>query len=92
VPPAGRGLGHDRAGRDCGRNVGDRTARPGELEPGSFFDNPLYPRTARFARHEKRALPGGATLRLDRRFDPARGILHEVQRLRDDTGWGPARA
>jgi SAM-dependent methyltransferase len=228
VPPAGRGLGRDLAGRDCGRKVGDPTARPGELEPGSFFDHPLYLRTvraertdatstaealaaarlvgckpgalildagcgngrhalplaragyrvvafdrsalllaagrrsaggarwprfvrgcyaslpfgsrrfdavlslgtalgylgddgdqralcefrrvlvpggrlvietlhreeleARLADHEERALPGGATLRLDRSFDPARGILHEVQRLRDNAGWGPARA
>jgi len=47
---------------------------------------------ARLAPHEERALPGGATLRVDRRFDPGRGILHETQRLRDDAGWGPARA
>jgi hypothetical protein len=37
-------------------------------------------------------LPGGATLLLHRRFDRARGILHETQRLRDDAGWGPVRA
>src|SRR2546421_2497065 len=42
--------------------------------------------------HEQRPLPGGKTLRLDRRFDQARGVLHEVQRLRDDAAWGPARA
>lgn len=47
---------------------------------------------ARLVAHEERALPGGATLRLERRFDPRRGILHETQRLRDDAGWGPARA
>ena len=46
----------------------------------------------RLAAHEVRALPGGGTLRLDRRFDPTRGILHEAQRLRDDAGWGPVRA
>jgi SAM-dependent methyltransferase len=228
VPPAGRGLGHDRAGCGCGRKLGDRTARPGELERGGFFDHPLYLRTVRAERtdtasteealaaarlagckpgafildagcgngrhalplaragyrvvafdrsalllaagrrsagparwprfvrgcyaslpfgtgrfdavlslgtalgylgddgdqralcefrrvlvpggrlvietlhreeleaglpvHDERALPGGETLRLDRRFDPARGILHEAQRLRDDAGWGPARA
>jgi SAM-dependent methyltransferase len=46
----------------------------------------------RFVAHEERALPGGARLRLERRFDPGRGILHETQRLRDDAGWGPARA
>ena len=46
----------------------------------------------RLVAHEERALPGGATLRLERRFDPRRGILHETQRLRDDAGWGPARA
>ena len=42
--------------------------------------------------YEERTLPGGATLRLNRRFDPARGILHEAQRLRDDAGWGRVRA
>jgi SAM-dependent methyltransferase len=47
---------------------------------------------AGFAAHEDRELPGGATLRYDRGFDPARGILHEAQRLRDDGGWGPARS
>jgi SAM-dependent methyltransferase len=46
----------------------------------------------RLVPHEERALPGGATLRLERRFDLRRGILHETQRLRDDAGWGPARA
>jgi SAM-dependent methyltransferase len=47
---------------------------------------------AHLVAHEERALPAGATLRLERRFDPRRGILHETQRLRDDAGWGPARA
>jgi hypothetical protein len=42
--------------------------------------------------HEERTLPGGGTLRLDRCFDPACGILHEAQRLRTEAGWGPARA
>jgi SAM-dependent methyltransferase len=46
----------------------------------------------RLAAHEERSLPGGATLRLDRRFDVGRGILREAQRLRDDAGWGPVRA
>jgi SAM-dependent methyltransferase len=228
VPPAGSGLCGDGGGRDSGRRVGDRTARPGELEPGSFFDHPLYLRTVRAERtdaasteealaaarlvgckpgalildagcgngrhavplaragyrvvafdraalllaagrqsaggarwprfvrgsyaslpfatgrfaavlslgtalgylgddgdlralcefrrvlvpggrlvietlhreelerrlttHEERSLRGGATLRLDRRFDVTRGILHEAQRLRDDAGWGPVRA
>ncbi len=47
---------------------------------------------ARLVAHEERALPGGATLRVERRFDARRGILHETQRLRDDARWGPARA
>ena len=47
---------------------------------------------AHLAVDEDRALPGGATLRINRRFDLARGILHEAQRLRDDAGCGPARA
>jgi SAM-dependent methyltransferase len=47
---------------------------------------------ARLVAHEERALPGGTTLCLERRFDPSRGILHETQRLREDAGWSPARA
>lgn len=47
---------------------------------------------AGFAAHEERELPGGAILRYDRRFDPACGVLHEAQRLRDDAGWSPARS
>jgi len=47
---------------------------------------------AGLAVHEDRELPGGATLRYERHFDRALGILHEAQRLRDDAGWGPARA
>jgi SAM-dependent methyltransferase len=42
--------------------------------------------------HEERSLPGAATLILDRSFDRAHGILHEVQRLHDAAGWAPARA
>jgi SAM-dependent methyltransferase len=45
-----------------------------------------------FAAHEDRELPGGAILRYDRRFDPACGVLHEAQRLRDDAGWTAARS
>jgi SAM-dependent methyltransferase len=45
-----------------------------------------------FVADEERTLPGGARLRLERHFDPRRGILHETQRLREDTGWGPARS
>jgi SAM-dependent methyltransferase len=41
--------------------------------------------------HEDRQLPGGGTLRSDRRFDSALGVMHEAQRLRDDAGWGPTR-
>jgi SAM-dependent methyltransferase len=47
---------------------------------------------ARLVADEERALPGGATLRLERRFDPRHGILHETQRLRDDASWGPTRS
>jgi SAM-dependent methyltransferase len=46
---------------------------------------------ARMGTYEERVLPSGATLRLNRRFDRARGILHEAQRLRDDADWGPVR-
>lgn len=47
---------------------------------------------ARLVAHEDRSLPSGATLRLERTFDPRHGILHETQRLRDGAGWGPERA
>jgi SAM-dependent methyltransferase len=47
---------------------------------------------ARMAAYEERSLSSGATLRLHRRFDRERGVLHEAQRLRDEAGWGPTRA
>ena len=47
---------------------------------------------ARPKAREKRPLPSGATLHLDRNFDPARGVMHEVQRLEGDAGLEPARA
>ncbi len=55
------------------------TLHRGELEAG-------------FAATEERVLPGGATLRLDREFDPRRGVMRELQSLSDGSGWGPARA
>jgi hypothetical protein len=47
---------------------------------------------AGFVADEERALPSGATLRLERHFDLGRGTLYETQSLREDAGWGPARA
>jgi ubiquinone/menaquinone biosynthesis C-methylase UbiE len=44
------------------------------------------------AAHEQRPLPSGGTLRVQRHFDVRRGLLHEVQQLRDDHRWGPPRA
>jgi SAM-dependent methyltransferase len=44
------------------------------------------------ADHEERRLPGGGTLCIDRRFDRARGLLHESQRLDDGTPEGSCRA
>jgi SAM-dependent methyltransferase len=43
------------------------------------------------AEHEERLLPSGGALRVERRFDARGGILHELQQLRDDGGWGPPR-
>jgi SAM-dependent methyltransferase len=54
------------------------TLHRGELEAG-------------FAAHEDRALPGGATLRVERDFDPRVGVMRELQSLRNDLGWGPER-
>ena len=47
---------------------------------------------AGIAAREERALPGGPTLRLEREFDPQRGVIRERQWLGDDSGWGPRRA
>jgi SAM-dependent methyltransferase len=46
----------------------------------------------RLGEHEERPLPSGATLRLDRRFDRARGVMHEEQRLEDGSRADPPRA
>jgi SAM-dependent methyltransferase len=40
---------------------------------------------ARLPEREERPLPSGAVLRFDRRFDRARGVMHETQRLADGT-------
>jgi ubiquinone/menaquinone biosynthesis C-methylase UbiE len=47
---------------------------------------------ARLSEHEERPLACGGTLRFERRFDRARGVMHEAQRLEDGTGDGPTRA
>jgi SAM-dependent methyltransferase len=47
---------------------------------------------ARLSEHEDRPLAGGGTLRIDRRFDRRRSLMHEVQRLDDGAADGPARA
>ena len=43
---------------------------------------------ARLSDHEERPLASGGTLSIERRFDHARGVLHEAQRLEDGTGDG----
>lgn len=40
---------------------------------------------ARLREHEERPLASGAVLRFDRRFDRARRVMHETQRLHDGT-------
>ena len=47
---------------------------------------------ARLPEHEERPLASGAVLRFDRRFDRARGVMHETQRLEDGTGNGSPRS
>jgi SAM-dependent methyltransferase len=47
---------------------------------------------ARLREHEERPLASGAVLRFDRRFDRARGVMHETQRLEDGTGDGSPRS
>jgi SAM-dependent methyltransferase len=44
---------------------------------------------ARLSEYEERPLAGGGTLRFERRFDPARGVLRETQRLGNATGCEP---
>jgi SAM-dependent methyltransferase len=46
---------------------------------------------ARLGEHEERKLAGGATLRFERRFDRARGLIRETQRLDDGRGESPPR-
>lgn len=46
----------------------------------------------RLREHEERPLASGAVLRFDRRFDRARGVMHETQRLEDGTGDGSPRS
>jgi len=41
--------------------------------------------------HEERPLACGGTLRFERRFDHARGVMREAQRLEDRTGDGSSR-
>jgi SAM-dependent methyltransferase len=47
---------------------------------------------ARLREHEERPLRGGCTLCIDRRFDRARSVMHEVQRLEDGAGGGSGAA
>jgi SAM-dependent methyltransferase len=47
---------------------------------------------ARLSEHEERPLPTGGVLRFDRRFDRARGVMRETQRLENGTGDGSPRA
>jgi SAM-dependent methyltransferase len=47
---------------------------------------------ARLSEHEERPLPRGGTLCFERRFDRARGVMREAQRLADGTGDGSPRA
>jgi hypothetical protein len=46
----------------------------------------------RLREREERPLTSGAVLRFDRRFDRARGVMHETQRLDGGTGDGSPRA
>jgi SAM-dependent methyltransferase len=46
----------------------------------------------RLPEHEERPLRSGAVLRFDRRFDRARGVMHETQRLEDGTRNGSPRS
>jgi SAM-dependent methyltransferase len=47
---------------------------------------------ARLTENEERPLPSGGVLRFTRRFDRARGVLREAQRLENGTGDGSPRA
>lgn len=47
---------------------------------------------ARLLEHEERRLASGGVLRFERRFDHARGVMRETQRLDDSTGDGSPRS
>jgi SAM-dependent methyltransferase len=47
---------------------------------------------ARLCEQEERPLARGHTLRFERRFDRARGLMREAQRLEDGAGNGPSRS
>jgi SAM-dependent methyltransferase len=47
---------------------------------------------ARLSEHEERPLASGAVLRFDRRFDRARSVMHETQRLEDGPGGSSPRS
>jgi SAM-dependent methyltransferase len=66
-------------------------ARGGRLVLESAHRDAAEPGGA-LAEHEERPLPSGGALRVQRHFDVRRGLLHEVQQLRDDDGWGSRRA
>lgn len=66
-------------------------ARGGRLVLESAHRDATEPGGA-LAEHEQRALPSGGALRIQRHFDARRGLLHELQQLGDDEGWGPRRA
>jgi SAM-dependent methyltransferase len=57
------------------------TAHRDAAEPGGIL-----------AEHEDRPLPSGGALRVQRHFDVRRGLLREVQQLRETDAWGPPRA
>jgi SAM-dependent methyltransferase len=65
-------------------------ARGGRLVLETAHHDAAQPGGA-LAEHEERLLPSGGALRFQRHFDVRRGLLREVQQLRETDAWGPPR-
>lgn len=89
----GTALGYRNEAEDLAalRELRRVLARSGRLVIETAHRDAAEPDGA-MAEHEERPLPGGGVLRIERHFDVRRGLLHEVQQLRDDDGWRSRRA
>jgi SAM-dependent methyltransferase len=85
------GYGSEREDLAALREFRRVLARGGRLVLETAHRDAAVPGGA-LAELEERTLPAGSVLRVERHFDARRGLLHEVQQLRDRDVWGPPRA